>query len=134
VSTLDILKTELASDPLARGYSGMSDEAVAVSLNTEDRAFQLTSVPGSAIFNAIVPSEFSALLATTQLLVRDVFSLGDSVDVSAGTNTRQVLLNAFGVGTTTRANLVALVSKLRSRGVEIGFGRVEVGHVQEARR
>lgn len=65
---------------------------------------------GSQIYNAIVPSEFQTLTAAQQQLVRDVFGLGDQIDVSAGTNVRTVLLSAFGAGTQTRANLAALAT------------------------
>ncbi len=64
-------------------------------------------IPTYIIYNAIDPTEFSNLSpASNQQLVRDILSMG-TVDVSVGTSVRTRLLALFGVGTTTRANLVA---------------------------
>lgn len=64
-------------------------------------------LPSYKIYNAIVPSEFQALTATQQQLIRDIISQG-TVDGSASGNARAVMLQIFGVGTTTRTNLVNL--------------------------
>ena len=130
---LQALKTELTTDPLGRGYAGMTNTQVVTSLRTANRTVERRSVSGSQIYNAIVPSEFSALLATQQQLVRDVFGLGDTIDVRTGTNARAVMLAAFGAGTTTRANLIALVQETVSRAAEIGLGDVREGDVARAR-
>lgn len=66
-------------------------------------------VPTYKIYNAIVPSEFAALTAANQQLVRDILAMG-SVDASAGTNVRNVLLSKFPSLTGTYANLVALAA------------------------
>jgi len=65
---------------------------------------------GAQIYNAIVPAEFVALSAANQQIVRDIVGLGGNIDVNAGTNARTALLNAFGVATTTRANLASIVT------------------------
>ena len=130
---LQALKTELTTDPLGRGYAGMTNTQVVTSLRTANRTVERRSVSGSQIYNAIVPSEFSTLLATQQQLVRDVFGLGDTIDVRTGTNARAVMLAAFGAGTTTRANLIALVQETISRAAELGLGDVREGDVARAR-
>ena len=130
---LQALKTELTTDPLGRGYAGMTNTQVVTSLRTANRTVERRSVSGSQIYNAIVPSEFSTLLATQQQLVRDVFGLGDTIDVRTGTNVRAVMLAAFGAGTTTRANLIALVQETISRAAELGLGDVREGDVARAR-
>ena len=131
------IRNELDADPLGRGYATMTDQEVADSLNTADREVIRSTLTGSTIFNAIVPSEFAALSADMKQFVRDVFSLGDAVDVGPGTNARTVLLDAFGNGTTTRDNLVAAVTFMQSRAEELNLlGRSpEIGfaHVQQAR-
>ena len=129
-----VLGTELRNDPLGRGYAAMSDRAAADSLNARDRSGgQRDTVSGSEIFNAIVPSEFTGLSAEQQGFVRDVFSLGDQIDVRTGTNTRQVLLNVFGAATATRANLDALVDRQRSRTEELDLPVVHHLDVAKAR-
>jgi hypothetical protein len=65
-----------------------------------------TTVPSYILYNAIVPSEFQALVSATQQLVRDVLSLG-VIDISNTGNARTVILQAFAAGTQTRTNLVA---------------------------
>ena len=130
---LQALKTELTTDPLGRGYAGMTNTQVVTSLRAANRTVERRSVSGSQIYNAIVPSEFNALLAPQQQLVRDVFGLGEAIDVRTGTNVRAVMLAAFGAGTTTRANLIALVQETISRAAEIGLGDVREGDVARAR-
>jgi hypothetical protein len=66
-------------------------------------------VPTYKIYNAVVPSEFQALTAANQQLIRDIFGMG-TVDASVGTNVRSVILQVFGVGTVTRTNLTALAA------------------------
>jgi hypothetical protein len=127
------LRNELLNDPLGRGYSGMTLEQKITSLNTSNRpAPENTHVSGADIFNAIVPSEFGSLTAANKDLVRDVFGLGDSINVSTGTNARTVLLNAFAAGTTTRTNLATLVTQTQSRASELGLPGVTATDVFEA--
>lgn len=134
---IQALAAEIANDPLSRGYSGMTDQQVADDLNTAYREVIRSTLTGSTIFNAIEPSEFEALGDQSKQFVRDVFSLGDAVDVGEGTNARAVLLGAFGAGTTTRENLVAAVTDTRTRAEELNLlGRSrEIGpaHVAQAR-
>lgn len=120
----NILKIEIDNDPLGRGYSSMSNADVANDLNTSYRSVTKNKLSGSVIFNAIVPAEFSLLSDTQKQVVRDVFSLGDSVDIGPGTNARIALLGAFAAGTTTRANLINAVSAPATRAQELGLGRV----------
>lgn len=137
MADIDALADEIANDPLDRGYSGMTDQEVADDLNTAYREIIRSNLSGSTIFNAIVPSEFMNLSVDMQRFVRDVFLLGDTVDVGPGTNARDVLLNAFGSGTTTRDNLVEAVTKHITRAEELNLlGRSpEIGpaHVAQAR-
>ena len=115
----------------------MTDREAVDDLNTAYREVIRSNLSGSTIFNAIVLSEFAALTADQQRFVRDVFSLGDAVDVGPDTNARTVLLDAFGAGTTTRDNLVAAVTVNITRAEELNLlGRSpEIGpaHVAEAR-
>lgn len=73
-------------------------------------------LPSYKIYNAIVPSEFQALTATQQQLIRDIIGQG-TVDASAGNNARAVMMQIFGVGTTTRTNLTNLAKLYDSPAV-----------------
>ena len=150
MADIDALAAELTNNPLGWPYSSGTDQQVADLLNavtqadhdalgfgTTARSVIRSNLSGSTVFNAIVPSEFAALTADQQRFVRDVFSLGDTVDVGPGTNAREVLLNAFGAGTTTRENLVDAVTVYLSRAEELSLlGRspaIGPAHVAQAR-
>lgn len=66
-------------------------------------------IPAYIIYNAIVPSEFSALTNANQALVRDILNQG-TVDGTQGKTARTVMLQVFGAATTTRANLAAIAA------------------------
>lgn len=125
------LKDELDTDPLSRGYSGMTDEQVSASLNTADRTRSVASVPSTDIYDALDPAEYAAASASEKSMLSDIFSLPD---VRMQGNTFTVLLSVFRDGSTSRDNLEALASLSTSRAVELSLGRVKVGHVQEVRR
>jgi len=128
MASLEQLQSELSNDPLGRGYAAMTDQQVADDLNDVSREVLYNKLSGSTIFNAINPSEFVALTDQNKQLVRDVFSLGDTVDVGPNTNARDVLINAFGAGTLTLDNLVAAVARQ-----EIVFSGTTLHEVKLAR-
>src|SRR5690348_11439794 len=66
-------------------------------------------VPTYQIYNAIVGSEFAALTAANQQLVRDILSMG-SVDASPGTQVRARIVAIFPNTTQTFANLSAIAA------------------------
>lgn len=68
-------------------------------------------VPTYRIYNIIDPTEFSALTAANQQLVRDILGMG-TVDGSPGTSVRSRMLAIFTVGSSpiTHAALVALAA------------------------
>jgi hypothetical protein len=127
------LKAELVNDPLGRGYAGMTLEQKVTSLNAVNRpAPERSFVSGSEIYNTIVPAEFTALTDAQKQNVRDVFGLGDRIDVRTGTNIRTSLLNAFGAGTATRTALGALVTQQQSRASELGLAGVTATDIVDA--
>lgn len=115
------LKSELTTDPLAKGYAGMSDAQAAASLTTAYRTTERASIRASELYEAVVDSEFTALAANIQTRVRDLYTL-DVVPAATGSRARAVLLAIFGAGTQTRANLAALVKVDVRRCDEIGWG------------
>ena len=114
------LKSELAADPLAKGYAAMSDAQAAASLMANYRTTERASIRASELYEAVVDSEFTALAAGAQTRVRDLFAL-DVVPAATGSRARAVLLAIFGAGTQTRANLAALVKVDVRRCDEIGW-------------
>lgn len=65
--------------------------------------------PAYKIYNLVDPTEFGALSAANQQLVRDIISMGE-VDASPGTNVRTRLTALFGPGTATRTALSGLAA------------------------
>lgn len=125
------LKTELISDPLGRGYSGFTDEQAMTDLNTVYRTRTVTTVPGSAIFNATDDTEYSALTDVEKDRWLALCAVLE-IDVSSGV-AKALEAEIFGPGTTTRSNLSALKTEDISRAEELGFGVVKTGDVEYAR-
>lgn len=127
--SIDILKAELTVDPLARGYSGMSDRAATDDLNTIYRTTNKAMMTGTEVFNAIDKAEFNALSATNKRMVWDILHLGELNPFGLEADLFQ---DIFGVSTTI-ISLQALRVNNVGRGVELGIGIVKLGHVQMAR-
>ena len=124
------LKAELTVDPLARGYSGMTDEQAATNLNTVYRTRNKTSMTGSEVINNVVPAEWNALTDAHQAKAWNIVHLGtiNPFGVEA-----MMLTAIFGAGSATIAALAAARKDNVSRAVELGFGIVYAGNVMEAR-
>lgn len=122
---------EINADPLGRGYSSMSDQEIADSLNTVDRVVSVNSIESQDVVAALVPSELAGLSAANQRYLWGVIGAGairpDDAEVKA------FFLGLFGPGTGTRANLGALANKTISRAQEAGLGEVNPPVVNIAR-
>ncbi len=55
------IRDELLTDPLTRGYSGMTDQEAADDLNTSYRTRNRTSMSGDEVAQAAVPADYDAL-------------------------------------------------------------------------
>lgn len=126
------LLAELAGDPLARGYAGMTAAQAAASLGTLDRTRNRASVAVSAILDAIVWTEYDAVATTLKerlglILARDTINANS-------TNVRATFLAAFAAGSATRTALLALLAEPISRATELGFdGPVTPGLIEWVR-
>lgn len=127
---LQDLKDELTNDPLARGYSGMGDEAAADSLNAPDRQPNRETLDAGLLVASIVRSEYAALQAAEKDYLR-LIAMAQSLPLTA--TVKAELAAIFGQGTTTRANLLALLKRTGSRAEELGLGRVTPSDVAKAK-
>ena len=118
-----VLKSEVDTDPLARGYAGMTDHQVADSLNTEDRSAVRETVMSAELFEVLDIGEYQSLPTVQQHAVDLILGLGEGIRVGSG-NARDVLLSLFGPGTSTRTGLQSLAQMLISRAVELGLRRI----------
>ena len=129
------LRTELLTDPLARGYAGMTDQQASDDLNdaTTGRTQQLATLTSGEIYEALNTTEREALSATDLARVRAVLSLSGDIQVGPGSKARATLSNAFGGVSGTVAALAARVTLAVSRATELSLGLARPGHVHEAR-
>lgn len=131
---LSQLADEINTDPLGRGYSGMTDEEVTADLNTVYRTITIGLLDGAEVYEAIDVTEYQALTSENKAEVWNIVHLGPSIAVGVGTKARSRFISLFGGGSTTMGNLLARVTKNVSRAEELGLGRVVLeGHVTKAR-
>ena len=116
-----LLKSEMDTDPLVRGYASMTDQQVADSLNTVDRQVNIETLSGGDIYECLDLAEFAALTPDDRTRVDRVLSL-DSVKIQG--NAKTELASIFGSITSTRAALLAKIKRSVSRAEEIGVGNV----------
>ena len=146
------LKEHIASDPDARGYSGMSDQAVADDLNTlrrngtrevdieqmADISFNHARAWMNALKQAqdIDPGTFAEAGMCQALFVQLSNKMTMKVGSSWITNISAAMAASGTVTEWQAANDTALgnfVANTVTDGQFYGFGRVKVGHVEQAR-
>ena len=125
------LRTELLTDPLGRGYAGMSDQQVAADLNTEYRSRNIDILTASEVLNATDDAERDALSNANETTLWRLLAIGDLNPWGAEA---QIMISLFGGGSATIAALQALRVQNISRARELNLPFVKVGHVEEARR
>ena len=131
MAALQILKAEIDNDPLARGYSGMTDQQIAESLNAVDRTVTAEFLSGSDVLNNTDHAEFTALTVGNQQKWLQLCAV-DSINTDSGI-AKSLEASLFGPGTATRTALVAARQSTVSRATELGIGFVQVGIVQQVR-
>lgn len=122
-SNVEVLQAERTNDPLVRGYSGMTDQQFADSMNTADRDRNRTSMSGSEVLQAVDAAEYAALTVTDQQVFWGLLGIGelDPFGVEA-----QVVQDIFGASTTV-TNLAAARVEQISRAEELGLPPVLIG-------
>lgn len=129
-----VLREELLTDPLGRGYSAMSYAEAAADLNTVYRTRDVERLDQADVYNAVVPAEFMALSAGEQQEVWDIVHVGGSAGlwVRAGDMARSRFVAIFGAQSDTIQALAALLTEDISRAEELGLGTVRPDHVAKA--
>ena len=130
MADLQILKTELDTDPDGRGYSGMSHEEAAADLNIERVSRNRTSMPGAEAYDLTDSGEYTALSDAAKSQWLSLCAIG-SVDPFGPA--AQAVVDIFGNPSATTSNLQAARVETVSQGVNIEFGYTEAGDVQQAR-
>jgi len=124
------LYNELTTDPLGRGYDGMSAASAASNLNIVDRTRNRETMEAYEVMNAIAVPEFLALSSASRQIVWDILHNGmvNPFGVEA-----DLFIQVFGAGASTLQTLADLRVDDVSRANEIGFGPVSEGQVIKAR-
>lgn len=130
---LQPLKTELTTDPLGRGYAGMTDAQAADNLNAADRTIEASAIPAPALLAGMVYSEWVALTADQKQYLSMLVAAG-SFDGRTGKPPRTALLAMFNGGSQTRSNLQILLGQTVSRASELGLGAVTPSDIAAAKR
>lgn len=116
---LTALKAEITTDPLTRGYSGMSDDAIAASLAVPNRQADREALDSGTLVASIVSADYVGLTANQKDYVRLV-AMATSVPLTAALKSE--LGAIFPAGSTTRANLIALQKRPGTRAEELNLG------------
>jgi len=112
------LKTELTTDPLGRGYAGMTDQEAADDLNTTYRTRDRTSMTGREVGAAVVKAEYAALADAQKDRVLFLFGRDDLDPFKFEAD---VMTDIFGGGSDTIAALAAARVEAISRALELGL-------------
>jgi len=136
MSRYDDIKLELDTDSLGRGYAGMTAVEAADNLNDasspNSRTIVKERLSGADVFAATVDTEFDALedVARTEWL--QICAI-ESLEPQNGKPAASTVIRLFGGGSATVIALQSLREDIVSRGVELGFGTVVPGDVENAR-
>jgi len=120
------LRTEVQSDPLGRGYSGMTSAVLLANLQTINRTRNKTSLTPSEVYQNINQGEWAALTAAEQDEIWNILSLGDPLNPFGREATRFIAI--FGGGSDTITALQALRVDNISRLQQIGIGGTVTEH------
>lgn len=129
--TTERLKSELTVDPLGRGYAGMGDAAVLADLFTEYRFRDQSLIATHEILTVLDDADLTALSAADHRKLLLFMSVG-VLDVS-NQRVREAFKAIFSGRTGALTRLQGLEKKAISRAIELGLGRLRLGHIQVAR-
>ncbi len=128
------LRDELLTDPLVRGYVGMTDQQATDDLNTVYRTRNRTEMTGDEVFQSIESQAVWDALTADQRLEFLSLCDRDILDPFGDANVNSVK-SIFGDGSVTVTNLAAARVESITRAQELPgvVSPVKVGHVEVAR-
>lgn len=125
-----VLFNEINTDPLGRGYSGMSDAEVADDLNIFYRTRDRDVMTASEVYNAININEYLLLTADQQQEVWNILHMSN-LNPFGLEATRFIAI--FGASSNTIINLAGVRVYTITRAQELGLGEIYEGYVTKAR-
>ena len=124
------LKTEITDDPLGRGYAGMTDAEIAISLNTANREVNKTLMTASEVLNAIDITEWNALTDAAQQKIWDVLHIGEINPFGVEAT---IFIAVFGGGSDTITALAVARIIYISRVSELGLSGMAISDITKVR-
>lgn len=140
-----LLREELDTDPLGRGYSSLSDQDAAASLNAPNRAaIRETFVSHRTLLARLDPAVAAGILDALEAAAASIptvkwvmFSIKGETGIDLGHDNTRAQVDALVAGsvlsTEEGAALKALAERTVSRAAELGLPPVDPFHVQSAR-
>ena len=126
-----VLKNELTTDPLARGYAGLTNQQVADNLNTVDRTRNRSVMTGKEVKDRIDTAEWAG---RTDAQKQIVLALCNRDDLDPFGIDAQIFQDEMAGATNTLAALTTYRVENVSRAEELGLGVVTAANVDSARR
>lgn len=131
ILNLAVLKSELATDPEAAGYTG-DDVQDAALLNLPRTGIRINlEIPASIVASAVDVTEFSALVEEDKRWLEMLISGNGNVRVAW---IKSTMLGMFGAGSVTRTRLAGELDRDGSRAEELALGHVTPSDCADARR
>ena len=125
------LKAELAAGHPGTGAYNADDALAAAELNVVNRSRNRTAMDGAFLLSATDPTEYAALTDVKQSQWLSLCGVASIDPRNAGI--RKIVATIWGGASTTVGNLNTKRVESVSRGVELGFGKVGQGDVEDAR-
>jgi len=133
-SELEILKTELTTDPLARGYVAMKHHKAAESFQDRDRTTANDTTTGGEVASAIVRADLAGLVAADKTYLQLLVSAATLQLKGPASAVKDELKTLFPAGSATRANLVSLFKRPGTRAEELGIPQPTASDIADALR
>jgi hypothetical protein len=132
------IKAELegAGHPITGPYStDPNPQFAADELNAINIVDDVDMLPASVIFEAVLnnKAEWDAMTPDNRQWVRDILTINESggIPTAVGTPARTQLVAVL--GTATKAELATKISTTISRAVQLGWGTIRPGDIDNAR-
>ena len=123
-----VLCAEIATDPLGRGYAGMTPEQIAADMVAAYRVVYRETVHGADLFEGIEVADWVARSEAEKTQIIALLSFGQ---INPQGKVRTLLISIFGGGSQTLANMADISRQTITRTAELGLGNVRTGDVQE---
>lgn len=127
------LRAELDAGHPDTGPYDADDSIALQQIELVNRVMDRPTIPAAEIFDEILkqPGEWALVADADRELVLEILRIYPNIPTAAGTPARAQLIAAL--GTTTKAAIGAMIPITVSRTTELGYSRMKLGDIQNAR-